>query len=94
MYARALVLSLRPGKVTIIFPTVRFQGAREPVSKSPLIRRFPEDVQAVEAEVVEALIVVDVVESKVLDVVDVVEFIALVVAKAVGEAAMVVLVTE
>jgi hypothetical protein len=75
-------------------PFASIHGARDPVSKSPLIRRFSEDVQAVEAGVVEVLIVVDLVESKVLDVGDAVEFIALVVAKAVGEAAILVSVTE
>jgi hypothetical protein len=60
-------------------PFASIQGARDPVSKPPLIRRFPEDVQAVEAGVVDVLIVVDVVESKVLDF---------------GEAAILVLVTE
>jgi hypothetical protein len=42
----------------------------------------------------EVPIVVDVVESKVLDVGDAVKFIALVVVKAVGEAAILALITE
>jgi hypothetical protein len=67
----------------IIFPLVRFQGLRDPVSKSPLVRRFPMDVQAVEEGVEEVLVVVDVVDTNVL-----------VVAKAVDEAAVVLLVTE
>jgi hypothetical protein len=78
----------------IILPLVRFQGLRDPVSKSPLMRRFPVDVQAVEEGVDEVLVVVSVVESKALVVVDIVEFKTPVVAKSVGEAAVVVLDTE
>lgn len=55
---------------------IDFQGLRDPVSKSPLTRRFPKDVQTVEEGATEVLLV-DVVESKVL-----------VVAKAVDEAAV------
>jgi hypothetical protein len=69
--------------VTVIAPFVNVQELREPVSKPPLTRRFPEDVQAVEEAAVEVLLVVDVVRSK-----------ALVVATAVDEAAEVVLAIE
>jgi hypothetical protein len=77
----------------IILPLVRFQGLRDPVSKSPLVRRFPVDVQAVEEGVDEVLVVVEIVESEVLDV-DVVDSNVLVVANTVDEAAVVVLDTE
>jgi hypothetical protein len=81
-YRRELLLSW-PGEVTVIAPFVNVQGLRDPVSKSPLMRRFPEDVQAVEEGATEVLLVVDVVRSK-----------ALVVATAVDEAAEVVLAIE
>jgi hypothetical protein len=77
-----------------ISPCSNFQGARDPVSKSPLIRRLPMALQAVGLGSNEVPIVVDVVESKVLDVGDAVKFIALVVVKAVGEAAILALITE
>jgi hypothetical protein len=81
-YCRAWSLEW-PGEVMVILPLVRFHGLRELVSKSPLMRRFPVDVQAVDEGVDEVLVVVAAVEPK-----------ALVVAKSVGEAAVVMLDTE
>jgi hypothetical protein len=66
----------------VITPFVNVQGLRDPVSKPPLTRRFPEDVQAVEEGATEVLLV------------DVVEFKVFVVVEAVDEAAVVVLAIE
>jgi hypothetical protein len=87
-----------PGEVMSSSPFVIVQGASDPVSKSPLMRRFPVEVHAVEEGVAEELVSVVDVESSALVVAkgadDAVELTVLMVVNAVGEAAILVLVTE